>query len=117
LLDEPQRRFDPETRSAMTHSRARTIWMAVALLCASVGVASAEQQVDRTVLPIQEPDRKTYSERWSRRRAPCRRKLRLGLGMIPFLDGSSHPLCRGGRAELADGHPARSCAAASWRGR
>ncbi|MCG6922441.1 MAG: sulfatase-like hydrolase/transferase, partial [Acidobacteria bacterium] len=36
--------------------------MAGALVCAWVGVASAQQQLDRTVLPIQEPDPPTYSE-------------------------------------------------------
>jgi arylsulfatase A-like enzyme len=46
----------------MTYSRTRTMWMAGALVCAWVGVASAQQQLDRTVLPIQEPDRKTYRE-------------------------------------------------------
>jgi len=46
----------------MTLSRARTIWMAGALACAWVGVASAQQHMDRTVLPIQEPDPPTYSE-------------------------------------------------------
>jgi hypothetical protein len=44
----------------MTLSRA--IWMAGALVCTGVGVASAQQQLDRTVLPIQEPDPPTYSD-------------------------------------------------------
>ena len=46
----------------MTHSNFKNICTAVVLLASMVGVASAQEKLDRTVLPIQEPERPTYSE-------------------------------------------------------
>ncbi len=46
----------------MIHPHFKNIGTAVALLAAMVGVASAQEKLDRTVLPIQEPERPTYSE-------------------------------------------------------
>jgi len=44
------------------HSTLKTICTAVALPATLVGAASAQGKLDRTVLPIQEPERPTYSE-------------------------------------------------------
>jgi arylsulfatase len=46
----------------MSHSAFKTIFMTATLLASFIGVASAEQKLDRTVLPIQEPERQTYTE-------------------------------------------------------
>jgi len=46
----------------MGHSIFKTIFASVVLLACLTGVASAQEKVDRTVLPIQEPPRPTYSE-------------------------------------------------------
>ena len=46
----------------MRRSISKAIFMAVALLASSSGVASAQKKLDRTVLPIQEPERPTFSE-------------------------------------------------------
>jgi hypothetical protein len=46
----------------MRHSTFNTICMGAALLIGSITAASAQEQPDRTVLPIQEPARLTYSE-------------------------------------------------------
>jgi arylsulfatase len=46
----------------MSHSAFKTIFMTATLLASFIGLASAEQKLDRTVLPIQEPERQTYTE-------------------------------------------------------
>ena len=46
----------------MATSILRATRMAAALLASSVGVASAQETLDRTVLPIPEPKRPTYTE-------------------------------------------------------
>ncbi len=46
----------------MRHAIFKMIGMAVALLTGLVTAASAQENFDRTVLPIQEPERPTYSE-------------------------------------------------------
>ena len=46
----------------MTDSNSGKILLAVALLATMVGLASAQEKLDRTVLPIQEPARPTYTE-------------------------------------------------------
>ena len=46
----------------MSHSAFKTISMTVTLLASFIGVASAEHKLDRTALPILEPERPTYSE-------------------------------------------------------
>ena len=46
----------------MRHSFFKTICTAAALLAGLITAASAQEKLDRTVLPIQEPERPTYSE-------------------------------------------------------
>jgi len=46
----------------MRHSIFKTICMAATLLAGLITAASAQEKLDRTVLPIQEPERPTYSE-------------------------------------------------------
>ena len=46
----------------MTHSKTQTFCAAASLLACLAGTASAQQILDRTVLPIQESKRPTYSE-------------------------------------------------------
>ena len=46
----------------MRHSIFKTICMAAILLAGVITAASAQEKFDRTVLPIQEPERPTYSE-------------------------------------------------------
>ena len=46
----------------MRHSIFKTICMAATLLAGVITAASAQEKFDRTVLPIQEPERPTYSE-------------------------------------------------------
>jgi arylsulfatase len=46
----------------MRHSIFKTIYMAATLLAGVITAASAQEKFDRTVLPIQEPERPTYSE-------------------------------------------------------
>jgi len=46
----------------MQRSIIETTWMAATLLAGLVTAASAQEKLDRTVLPIQEPERQTYSE-------------------------------------------------------
>jgi arylsulfatase A-like enzyme len=46
----------------MRHSISKAIFVTLALLASLAGVASAQEKLDRTVLPIQEPERPTYSE-------------------------------------------------------
>ncbi len=46
----------------MKHSSSKTICTAVALLVGLITAASAQENLDRTVLPIPEPERPTYSE-------------------------------------------------------
>ena len=46
----------------MKHSIFKTICMAATLLASLVTAASAQEKLNRTVLPLQEPERPTYSE-------------------------------------------------------
>lgn len=46
----------------MVHSRFKPIYVATMLLLCLVTAASAQKKLDRTVLPLQEPKRPTYSE-------------------------------------------------------
>ena len=54
----------------MKHSILKTICTAVALLAGLVGLASTQEKLDRSVLPIPEPDRLTYSELDARNAKP-----------------------------------------------
>jgi len=44
------------------HSAIKTSWTMIAVFASFIGVAAAEDNFDRTSLPIQEPERPTYSE-------------------------------------------------------
>ena len=54
----------------MKHSILKTTCTAVALLAGLVGLASTQEKLDRSVLPIPEPDRPTYSELDARNAKP-----------------------------------------------
>ena len=54
----------------MKHSILKTTCTAVALLAGLVGLASTQEKLDRSVLPIPEPDRPTYSELDARNTKP-----------------------------------------------
>ncbi len=54
----------------MKHSILKTTCTAVALLAGLVGLASTQEKLDRSVLPIPEPDRLTYSELDARNAKP-----------------------------------------------
>ena len=54
----------------MSHTIIRVIYAAAIVLAASIGSAFAQDKLDRTVLPIQEPQRPTYSELDARKAKP-----------------------------------------------
>ena len=54
----------------MSHTIIRVIYAAAIVLAASIGSAFAQDKLDRTVLPIQEPKQPTYSELDARKAEP-----------------------------------------------